>query len=374
MAIIGPGATITATNAAMPLMVIPQLAGQPAQHVYLQGLHLTGASGNSSQDAIFADCSNITNAGLWYSNFDDINIQGFKGIGVHLRCRANDSLSVNQFNVFRNVQVFRVSGGANALRIEGAAGQLTFIGGQFDGQAEGDGTNIYIGEYNAGSFNPTNLQFIGTTTQSAGVAVQFNGATNITLDSIHLENLQGGFLFTNGGSQNHEIDIHDSYFGLVGINAGAGYIVNTQNSGGSLRLVVRSNEFASAADNYVIGAPGTTTGQYIKWIDNDFPIPTNLLAYASTPQLNPSATLITGPAHVVGLNPSSTIITRIESNLGVGETLTLYACCSGSISIGTGGNINIGSNASPLVLANQDSATFALEDLNKSFRLIGKSH
>jgi hypothetical protein len=166
-AVIGPGATISSSNASnAPLIVIPQIAGQPAQHVYLQGLHLAGFSGNTSQDAVFADCSNATGNGLFYSNFDDINIQGFKGVGLHLRCRANDYSSVNQFNVFRNVQVFRVSGGAEALVIEGAAAQMTFIGGQFDGQAEGDGTNIYIGEYNTGSANPDNIQFIGTTTQS----------------------------------------------------------------------------------------------------------------------------------------------------------------------------------------------------------------
>lgn len=381
------GTFITATNGSIPLVVIPQTNDLPAQHVFMSGLQFIGATGNTAQDGFFIDSSSNTNSGLWYSTFDDIVVQGFNGVGIRLRGRPNDSLSNNQFLQFRNVQVFRPAATAGpALKIEGANSNITFLGGEFDGVSQdhvAGSENIYVGQYSGGGVNASDIQFIDTTVQNANVGVELSGAWHVTFTHMHHEALNGAYLLTLGGAQNNSITLQDSWFaGEVGVDSGNGYIVNTANSGtGALAMSILRNTYgvgaAAPVDHFVIGGT-STSGQALTVADNmDYAsgqtgVPdtvgvTQLLAITS-------ATLDLRRYHSVLVQPSATVVTTIKSWLAAGEFVTIRANSGGgTVSLGNGGNIDIGQIETPLVLKAGDTVTLTRDDITGFWVIVGRN-
>src|SRR5437868_15188528 len=114
---------------------------------------------------------------------DDIYMQSFSGVAIHIKGRNNDFAATSQWVLFNNVAVYRNPGGANALRLEGAVFQLRFRNCEFDGPGIGDGTNIYMGATSGGpaagaSGFPTSITFEGLVTQGAALGVQIDGGVN----------------------------------------------------------------------------------------------------------------------------------------------------------------------------------------------------
>ena len=352
------GTSLQSINGNNPVFVLPQVNNSPATNVHLSGFRLLGSAGNTHEDGFFLDTSSSVNSGLWYSTVDDVYVSGFAGIGIHIKGRNNGFISLTQWVVFNNVVVFRTAGGGNALRMEGAVFQLRFRNCQFDGQAVGDGTNVYLGGAPGGVDGyPLSIAFEGMVSQVANIAVQIDGGINITFYGSHHEKLWGGYKVSS------EIDfigirgltISDSYFaGDVGINGGKGYelsIETTQAFG-----VVFTHNQLFGPDAVVKG----TNLSSVVYQDNLYwGLATTPPTSGITTQLAPATSISIQGVHSVGLNPSTTPITTIQSSLGPGELVTFFTF-AGPATFASGGNINLmGLNT----LTVNGSITFIRNDL-----------
>jgi hypothetical protein len=353
------GTSLQSINENNPVFVLPQANNAPATNVLLSGFRLLGSVGNTSEDGFFLDTSSVVNSGLWYSTFDDIYMEGFAGIAVHLKGRSNDFLSGIQWILLNNVVVYRPKGGANALRLEGSIFELRFTDCEFDGQGIGDGTNIYIGGLPGGLIGyPTSIMFEGLVSQSAATAVQIDGANNITFHNSHHEALWGGYQITNNTNIGTKgLTISDSSFGgNVGSNGGAGYELEITTALAS-GVIFAHNQMFGNPDSIVRG----TNFASVAYQDNLYVSGTSNVPPTSgiTMQMNPAASINIGGVHSVGLNASTTPITTIQSSLGPGEMATFFTWY-GPVTFSSGGNIYLmGQNT----LTVNGSITFVRNDL-----------
>ncbi len=352
------GTTLQSTSRTLPVFVLPQANHSPATNVLLSGFRVQGAPGNAAQDGFFLDTSSLVNAGLWYSTLNDIHLEGFAGVGVHLRGPNNNFGAISQWLEFNKVVVFRPAGGGNALRIEGGNFQMRFVDCQFDGPAAGDGVNIYVGGLAGGSTAfPLNIMFHGLVSQGAATAVQLDGANSVTFHESHHEKLWGAYLISyNTGIGVKGVTIEDTAFeGDVGVNGGMGYLLSVATTVAS-GVVFSHNQIYGNPDSVV---KGTNLAQIV-YQDNQYsgalvvPPTTGI-----TTQLAPAAEINIGGVHSVGLNPSSKAISTIRSTLGPGEMVTLFSL-GGSVTFASGGNINL--MGTPQVSIN-GSMTFVRNDL-----------
>jgi hypothetical protein len=356
------GTSLQSVNGNNPVFVIPQTNNTPVTNVLLSGFRLLGAAGNTNEDGFFLDTSATLNTGMWYSTIDDVYIEGFAGIPMHIRGRNNDFASATQWVLFNNVIVFRAHGGGNGLRIEGSAFELRFRNCQFDGQAMGDGTNIYIGGLSGGvSGYPTSIAFEGLVSQQAANAVQIDGAFNIVFNASHHELLWNGYLVTNNsGIGNNGLTISDSYFaGNVGVNAGAGYELKIATTS-AFGIFFTHNQMFGSPDSVITG----TNLASVVYQDNLYAgtlsaPPTSGI----TPQMNPATSININGVHSVGLNTSATPITTIQSGLGPGETVSFFTL-GGPVTFASGGNIDLMGGTSLTV---NGTITFARFDLGGPF-------
>jgi hypothetical protein len=358
------GTALQSINGNNPVFVVPQANNSPATDVLLSGFRLLGSVGNTSEDGFLLDTSSSVNSGLWFSTFDDVTMLGFAGIGIHIKGRNNDFTSATQWILFNNVTVIRNPGGGNAVRMEGAVFELRFRNCQFNGQAKGDGTNIYIGGLAAASGDrgfPFSLVFEGLVSQSAATAVQIDGGVNLTFYGSHHEELSGGYQITNNTNlPTRGLTISDSYFASnVGTNGGSGFDLNITTTLASGIFFVHNRVFGNP-DSVVKG----TNIASVVYQDNfssetsDGP-PTSGI----TTQVSPATSINVRGVHSIGLNPSTTPITTIQSGLGPGETITFFTL-GGAVTFGTGGNIDLmGMNS----LTVNGSITFVRSDLGGLF-------
>jgi hypothetical protein len=334
------GTALQSVNGNNPVFVIPQTNNEPATNVELSGFRLYGSAGNSSEDGFLLDTSSTVNTGLWNSLLNDISVSGFSGVGIHVKGRLNDFAATSQWLLFNNVVAIRNAGGGNALRLEGSVFELRFRNCEFDGQAIGDGTNIYIGGYSgAGGGYPTSITFEGMVSQQAALGVQINGAVNLLFYASHHESLLNAYQVSfSGNKATNGLTITDSYFaGNVGMNNGAGYLLNvmTTNATG---IVFTHNHILGTPDSVVT----STNDASVVYQDNMGTFTSTNVPPTSglTTQVSPAPTINTQGVHTVGLNPSTTPITTIQSGLGPGEMLTFYIL-SGPVTFAAGGNIDL---------------------------------
>jgi hypothetical protein len=353
------GTNLQSVNGNNPVFVLPQTNNEPATNVLLTGFQVVGSAGNTSEDGFLLDTSSTTNTGLWYSTIHDVHLRGFSGVAIHAKGRSTDFASTSQWVLFDNVVAERVSGGGNALRLEGAVFQLRFRDCQFDGQALGDGINIYMGGVSSsGNAFPTSIVFEGLVSQNAATAVQINGGINYVFYASHHETLQGGYqIVSTAGVQTWGVTITDSYFaGNVGTNSGNGF---------DLKIDTTLAHGVNFSHNQLFGTPDSViTGTNLASVlyqDNVYlPGALNLPPTSGiTSQLTPAASINIAGVHSVGLNPSSTPITTVQSSLGPGEMVTFYPL-SGSVVFASGGNINLFGATSVTV---SGSITFIRNDL-----------
>jgi hypothetical protein len=360
------GTSLQSINQNNPVFVLPQANNAPATNVLLSGFRVLGSVGNTSEDGFFLDTSSVVNSGLWYSTFEDIYMEGFAGIAVHLKGRGNDFLSAIQWVLLNNVVVYRPKGGGNALRLEGSIFELRFTDCEFDGSGVGDGTNIYIGGIPGGlNGYPTSITFEGLVSQTAARAVQIDGANNISFHNSHHEQLWGGYQITNNtGIGTKGLTISDSLFGgNVGINGGAGYELEITTALAS-GVIFTHNRLFGNPDSIVRG----TNFDSVAYQDNLYVAGTSNVPLTSgiTMQVNPAAFININGVHSVGLNASTTPITTIQSSLGPGEMVTFFTWY-GPVTFSSGGNIYLmGQNT----LTINGSITFVRNDLLGSLEWI----
>jgi hypothetical protein len=353
------GTALQSVNGNNPVFVIPQTNNIPATNVLLTGFQVVGSAGNTSEDGFLLDTSSTTNTGLWYSTIHDVHLKGFSGVSIHAKGRSTDFAATSQWVLFDNVVAERTAGGGNALRLEGAVFQLRFRDCQFDGQAVGDGTNIYMGGLSTtGNAFPTSIVFEGLVSQNAALAVQINGGINFAFYASHHEALQGGYQITStNGVQTWGVTITDSYFaGNVGTNSGNGF---------DLKIDTSLAHGVNFSHNQSFGTPDSiitgTNLASVLYQDNVYvPGASNLPPTSGiTTQMTPATTINIAGVHTVGLNPSTTPITTVQSSLGPGEMVTFYPL-GAPVVFGSGGNINLFGAASITV---SGSITFIRNDL-----------
>ena len=366
----GQGTQVTSNSSTnQPLFVIPQADHAPAQFVRLRNFELFGAAGNTTQDCFFLDASALHDAGLRYSVFDQLQISGFKGVALHFRGTPNTFSGLNEWDQFRQLIVYRPSGGGSDITIEGANGQIEFLGGQYDGTSQGDGTNIYVGTYSGGLAVPLDISFHKVTSQLANVGVNVNGCRMCHFQ-MHHEAINGVYLLTHTGTDasGDMVVIENTQFdNRSGVNGGNGFLVNVTTS--QANVVFEHNVIAGIPDHVIQG----TNTMAFSASDNMFnTLPANVYAsYGVAYQVNPAAVLGIGRAHLVRLNPSATCISTLQSALGPGELVTFRAL--GNVCFSSGGNMEFGSYSLPLNLTLGQTATFIRNDSDVNFTLIGTS-
>jgi hypothetical protein len=367
------GTNLQSVNGNNPVFVLPQGNNAAVTNVLLSGFRLHGSAGNTSEDGFFLDTSSTTfNSGLWYSTFEDVYLEGFAGVAIHIRGRSNDFNSMCQWLLFNNVVAFRTSGGGNALRLEGSVFELRFRNCEFDGQSAGDGTNIYMGSLAGGiSGYPLSIGFEGLISQNAATAVQIDGATHISFYGSHHEKISGAYQINDSfGTWTEGVTIADSYFaGDVGSNGGSGYLLN---------ITTTVAKGISFVHNSIFGHPDSvvkgTNLSSVAYQDNlyhailfqDLPQgqPNVPPTSGITMQVAPAATINIQGIHSILLNPSSTPITTIQTSLGPGEMVT-FSTFAGPAIFSSGGNIDLMGAPSVTVTG---SITFVRNDLRGSLQ------
>lgn len=354
------------TNA-NPAFVIPQVNNNEIIF-HWSDFQVLALVGNTSQDGIFFDGSSLTNAGVELSTFTNLQLTGFKGAGIHLKSTldgVSGSVGAIQGLTFNNVTSIRPTGATgatqNALRIEGGCGQIEFINCWFTGASNDTGTNVFSGT--TGTQAPYSIHWHGTTNQN-GFGYTFDGGTSITVDNDHLENLKGVYNLANTSQLLVGVNIKTPHInGNVGINAGAGYIVNVQNTVVNCDALLDTPLIYSTPDKLVNNQAGNNAS--IKVINArtfNSSTPTNVYATVSvTGTLAPAATVDLKSWDSVQATASGTSITTIKSTKSPGETVTIYAI-GGTIQFATGGNLSLGGNTSPLIVPANDSVTFMRVD------------
>jgi hypothetical protein len=354
------GTTLQSINGNNPVFVLPQTNNSPETNVLLSGFRMYGSAGNTSEDGFFLDTSTTLNSGLWFSTLNDIYLEGFAGIGIHVKSRASDFAAGSQWLLFNNVVVWRTPGGGNALRLEGATFELRFRNCEFDGQAVGDGTNIYLGGRPGGAGTnafPTSIVFEGLVSQQAGLGVQIDGGVDLTFYGSHHELLSSGYQVTgNTGEYTQGLTISDSYFaGNVGVNGGAGYDLNVATTLAQ-GVYFTHNRIMGTPDAIVKGTNlATVVYQDNLYCEACSAPPTSGI----TTQVQPATSINIRGVHSIALNPSMTPITTIQSSLGPGEMVTLYTL-GGPVTFASGGNINLMGLSTMTV---NGSVTFVRADL-----------
>jgi hypothetical protein len=334
------GTLLQSINGNNPVFVLPQANNSPATNVQLSGFRLLGSVGNTGEDGFLLDTSTPINAGLWFATIDDVWISGFTGNGIHIRGRNNDFLSATQWVLFNNVLVTRTPGGGNALRMEGAVFELRFRNCEFDGQAIGDGTNIYMGGL-AGGFSgyPMTIVFEGLISQSAATAVQIDGGINLTFYGSHHEEIWGAYHITNNTNIGTKgLTIADSNFvANVGVNSGAGYDLNVDATTASGIFFVHNRIFGNP--DFVV--KGTNIASVV-YQDNLYysTVSNGPSTSGITTQVAPATSININGVHSVVLNSSLTPITTIQSGLGPGE-MVAFMTLGGPVTFGAGGNIDL---------------------------------
>jgi hypothetical protein len=365
----GRGTQIISNSANKPLFVIPQANHTPAQFVLLRNFEILGAPGNTNQDCFFLDVSTLHDAGLRYSVFEQLQISGFMGASLHFQGTPNTFSGLNEWDQFRQLVVYRPTGGASAITMEGANGQIEFLGGQYDGTTAGEGTNIYVGTYSGGLAVPLEISFHKVTSQLANVGVNVNGCRMCHFQ-MHHEAINGVYLLTHTGTDasGDMVVIENTQFDNgSGVNGGNGYLVDVTTT--QANVVFDHNVIAGTPDHVIQG----TNGMALSASDNMFnTLPSNVYAsFGVAYQVNPAATVALGRAHLVRLNPSTTCVSTLQSALGAGELVTFRAL--GNICFNSGGNMEFGSYSLPLNLAVGQTATFIRSDSDINFSLIATS-
>jgi hypothetical protein len=165
-----------------------------AQGTFIENLGLQGVPGNTVQrgvDMIATPIAPDNNGGWWMGGMRDVWIQGFKGDGIRLEggpAIASSYLLPHQFLIFEQVFVFAGGPDAHALFQSGQVGQITFIGGEYDGSGRTTSTKAAVWLNTDGYA----ITFIGTTFQSAPVGLKIQGARPVSLEGCYFEDVGSG--------------------------------------------------------------------------------------------------------------------------------------------------------------------------------------
>ncbi len=357
------------------LLVIPAQNNIQVFGFKVDGIRFLALPGNTSQEGLLSDVSGCTNCNLNYGIFSNLFFYNFVGSAIHLKGRTLDANAANQFLWFNNITAIRPSGTTERLRIDGYAGQIHFDSCEFDGASNNDGgDNIYLGS--GGGTNtqtPNTIFFDNLTSQAGTVDIHCDGCQDVDVARLHSEGTLGILLVSNSSSgilvsANPFIHLHDSFISSTSANSsGNGYVVSvTDTAIGGPRVVVENNLFGGNPDT-IEKCANTNSCQVIARNNFALTSPSGAAPTSNiTPAQSPAATFDVKNWNHIGLSASGTSITTIKGNLLPGEMVTFTP-------FATGGNLNLGSNSSPLICNSGDAVTFMRSELNGAFMLVAAS-
>jgi hypothetical protein len=345
------------------------LAPGPIPNAVFSNISLVGDSTQPNGRAFHFNAAPGTygNGGLWFSTFTNVNVQNF-----NLECMLSEGGNYasggeipNQVNTFINFNCNAPNQmhTANLIKMTGQHAQITFINGQTNGpgtQANQPNAMILITEQTSGhADSATDVKFYGYTYEVGTIGLQLgSGAYNIHYDNSYVEQVAEPLIA--GGAN-----------GVYGLTYNGNHIANS----GSTTAVAQftGNVTGSMRDNLAYGAsPGaaafavcTGTGNSVDFVGNYSSAPTTTGCATSTASPSGNTLTVTGGTSVSVAADATPIVTINAPLINSGKTLTLYA--SGTFSLASGGNINLGGLPSLLTIAAGQSVTLTLFDLGPTW-------
>lgn len=368
------------------------IAAGTVANVHVQGLRLMGDYTNATANSVkqrgmlllAQDSGGV--GGLWSSDFSDIQINNFTGEGIWLRANLNDFLHPNQFLIFSNVQInaqasstrgtscyvtpeaidpthANGTGPCYLLRMTGQVDQVTFINGQVNGPT-GNGTNVYIG-YEVANTETATPQVInfqgGWTCQQADTCAYVNWGYDVHFDGDWFETLNRGLKFA---SSRVDSVTANHFANATSDGASGGYAVLADQN--ASYVIAERNQISGTVDADFTATNGATV--ITRGNNNNT---TGAKPSGNTVQVGPSGTITSYGYKTLLVNGGSSI-TTINSQLGVGETITIYSFGVGGITLNSGGNISFGTLAAPLTVVKDGVVTLTRFDLGATWTITSK--
>ncbi len=312
----------------------------PIYYVNYSNFSLHGNSANQQQNGLDLTALEQTSypytGGLWYSNFSNIKIRGFKGTALNLRARDINGDLANQFLTFIRVDCFREENTeSRALKINGQGGQFKFINCEFDGFSTTVNTiNVELSPWDAGqditdtsdSDRQGCIDFDTCTFQSADLGIKATYVWNIKFTNCWFESLNNTIRL--------ETVSYATFWGCFFANAaltGSVFYLGNQCS------VVVDSCYAIAGNNKIItGVNGNAGSRFI----NNFGFNGVGFEYVNLDQELLSNTISTEYKKFVSISASSQgTITRINSKIDIFDTVTIFNNSNSIIKINGSDNI-----------------------------------
>ena len=318
--------------------------------------------------------SSPNQGGLWFSYFNKIKIAGFAGHAIFLEGGEGGMLP-NQFIVFELLSIEmspESPADANALKITGQQGQLTFINTAFNGYNNNMSfhTGHVVDISHSNDYYSAVISFINASFQQGDYGLYLDYAENVTVENCWFENL--GVAVTVDGT----------YHSCQGINITGNRFANAAGYG-SLNVSTNNilhgkcidviNSHVSVTNNYVAVSELTNTSSddyFITAKGLNGAINPGIEAYGNSyayPELGgtmgitqtitvSSNTINCGYNKVMLIDNAYLPVTTITSSLNAGETLFIKAI-NGTITFKTG-TITLLPHVASLVLNKGEAATF----------------
>jgi hypothetical protein len=339
-----------------------ELLGDPSQPSG-RGIHLHAAAGSYGT------------GGLWNSNFDNVSVTNFAQECLLSEGGPYNSSGLLPIQIDTFTQFYCNAPNqmhtANLIKMTGQHAQITFINGQVNGpgntKSNQPNAMILITEQTTGhGDSATDIKFIGYTYEIGTIGLQLgSGAYNIHYDNSYVEGVNSPVVA--GGAA-----------GVYGFTYNGNHIANSGD--GTAVAQFTGNVTGSFHDSLIYGsspasaaiAVCTGTGNSIDFSNNyTSPTPTTPFSNCATTTAAPSSSTLTVTGGTsVSVAADATPITTISAPvINAGKTLTLYA--SGTFSLATGGNINLGGFSSPMTVTAGDTVTLTLLDQTATWTVTG---
>jgi hypothetical protein len=327
------------------------------------------ANGNTGQHGLYVEGTTDTGngSGLWYSQVRHVMIRGFDGHGIWIRGGGLTTARPNQFLTLEDVVSF-ASTTHYALMMSGQVGQVIVDNCDLEGPGKGTGLmNFKLCRQCSDDFGATVLSaqapyavtFNRLTDQNSALAGMVSVAQDVTFNGPHVESCTLGF-DSDGAAH---ASIRDGQFGATG-DGGGGWALR---SGSACVWELDDCDPGGATQSWIT-ASGTINAR------NNSPT-ANYKGAGHTLQVATAAALTAAAYRTFLVNGDAgvTAIATINSNANPGELLFLNCNGGGGFALATGGNINLGSHASPLLIPAGSTATLVRMDLGPAWTLLSVS-
>ncbi|MFJ7467868.1 hypothetical protein ACIQWI_04890 [Peribacillus frigoritolerans] len=337
----------------------------PTQQIVVSDFTLNGGQVNEGQHGLGLIGIPLQkppyHGGVWYSVFKNLKIRNFKGSQIIIKQGEKEQLAdsslPNQFNLFENVQTYRVAmPDSYCLYVKKQVGQTSFRNCQFDCPTNGVktiGTNIYIDGGNT-------IIFDTVTSQNSEKAIEILNNKNTSIKNSWFENIK--YAITTNAVTNLVIE-SVNFSNACSDGAGTGYGVKNLSSSDSISI--RSCIFAGDVDWSVWGDNNSLE---IKTSD----LQGNVLTKGITVQRNAVEGLKLGNAKLRYLNNvGNTISNFAVTNSTPNEMVTIkFNGLNKSTILTNKGNISLPFGVNSLTFDHGDCATFMYSTIESKWLLV----